>query len=210
MQDKVNEVGEKLLKMSQQITQNKYAELNKSATNVEGVIIGDSIVEGFPIWEMLPDSHIYNRGINGDTTEGLFTRLSDTVLAISPKKVYIWIGTNDIGRLVPTEEIICNLNKTFANIRERLPDVKLFLLSVCPVNRNYDPIKMVWGRTNEQIKALNVEYKKLCNEHYVEFLDFYDKLTDENGDLNLQYTVDGLHLNILGYRAVIDTIKNKL
>lgn len=208
--DNVNEAGEIFLRRSQQLTQKKYAELNKFAENAKSVLIGDSIAEGFPVWEMLKGRSIYNRGVSGDTTEQMLSRLEDTVFALAPENVYIWIGTNDIGRLVPSKQTLSNVKRTFEQLREKLPEVKLFLLSVCPVNRDYDPIDMVWGRTNEQVKNLNNEYKKICKECKVEFLDFYDNLTDRNGDLNLNYTVDGLHLSVAGYKAVIESIKSEI
>ena len=38
-----------------------------------------------------------------------------------------------------------------------------------------------------------------AEENDIEFINLYDEFTDENGELALKYTEEGLHLSNLGY-----------
>ena len=46
---------------------------------------------------------------------------------------------------------------------------------------------------------MNKEIKKICNDKDVVFMDVYDLLADEDGNLKSSYSYDGLHLNENGY-----------
>ena len=60
------------------------------------VFLGDSITEFLNVDEFLPSYHIIKRGIAGDTTSGVLRRLGE-VIALKPRKLFLLIGTNDIG-----------------------------------------------------------------------------------------------------------------
>ena len=61
------------------------------------VLVGDSIIEGFPIHELYRGPLlVYNRGISGDTSRDVLNRLEESVYALRPAKVFLLIGTNDI------------------------------------------------------------------------------------------------------------------
>ncbi|HKM18502.1 MAG TPA: GDSL-type esterase/lipase family protein, partial [Aliarcobacter sp.] len=60
------------------------------------VMIGDSITDGAEWYELLQNSEVQNRGIGGDTTNGVLDRLNTINKSI--KKAFIMIGINDIGR----------------------------------------------------------------------------------------------------------------
>lgn len=67
------------------------------------VFFGDSITEFLPVsdwygeYSVKSGYELYNRGIGGDTTFGLYKRAKENVTCIKPSCVVILIGTNDLG-----------------------------------------------------------------------------------------------------------------
>ena len=60
-------------------------------------------------------------------------------------------------------------------------------------------------RTNENIKDLNNKIEKICNNKCT-YINMYDNLTDKNGNMKRIYTVDGLHLNKIGYKVITNKL----
>ena len=65
------------------------------------LFLGDSLTEYGNWRELFPGLDIKNRGIAGDTTDGVLHRL-DGITALSPDKIFLMIGINDLlmGRSV--------------------------------------------------------------------------------------------------------------
>lgn len=59
-------------------------------------------------------------------------------------------------------------------------------------------------RTNEKITAANALVKQLAEKHGQHYIDINDGLKDEQGRLKAEYTIEGLHINEQGYRAIFD------
>jgi len=194
------------------IRMNWFKLLNKTVVPGKTVFVGDSIIQEFPIEEMLSDyMPIYNRGIGGDTTDGLLKRLEESIFALNPLKLFLLIGTNDLvvgdsdGR-----QIIANMALCIDKVKERLPECKIHLISILPVNKtdhpkiNHDAVSV---RTNQMISKVNSALMRLASEKGVIYLDLYSKLLDENGNLAIAYTREGLHLSPQGYEIVVMNLK---
>ena len=70
------------------------------------VMLGDSITEGADWPALFPGVRIHNQGIGGDDTDGVLRRLA-LVTDRRPGKVFVMIGTNDIGKGVHSvDEIV--------------------------------------------------------------------------------------------------------
>ena len=65
-------------------------------TSKDIVFIGNSITNGAEWSELFPEKKVKNRGISGDTPEGVYDRL-DPVVKGKPAKIFILIGVNDIS-----------------------------------------------------------------------------------------------------------------
>lgn len=61
------------------------------------IFLGNSITNGGEWAELLGNPHAKNRGISGDTTQGVLDRLS-TITKGKPSKIFLLIGTNDLSR----------------------------------------------------------------------------------------------------------------
>lgn len=62
------------------------------------VFIGDSFIDHFPLDELFDDSRIKNRGIKGVLSYGVIDMLP-RIVEKHPKKIFIYIGVNDIINL---------------------------------------------------------------------------------------------------------------
>lgn len=151
------------------------------------VFLGDSITDYVNFDEYLPSYKIINMGIAGDTTSGVLRRLGD-VISLEPRKLFLLIGTNDIGDGIETAPIVRNIRKILERIQTRSSATKIYLQAVFPV-RLTDP------RINADIRALNTSLEALAGALHCTFIDLYPLLLGDDAELAEEYTVDGLHLS---------------
>lgn len=202
-------LGKIMLDESKKETRRRYADLNRIAKTGQTVFVGDSIVEKFPISEML-GYDIYNRGISGYTTAETLEMLNDTALPLKPKKVFVLAGTNDLQEEISLDETADNMRRITETFLKT--GTKIYVVSVLPVNvlSDEENVKRTVGRrNNKSICMLNEKYRSVCNEVGVSFLNVYDLLC-ENDNLPEKYSFDGLHPNIEGYMPVAEELKKYL
>lgn len=185
--------------------QDKYRELNQVSVKEPDIIfIGDSIVEYYPLQELLQTNKVLiNRGIRGYKTDLLLDNLDAHLFGPALDKVFILIGTNDIGKEIPQSETLENLEGVIQKISREYPLAQIQLLSVLPVNEGEEYKGTVYLRTNEKIQDLNRAYQGLASIYTnVQFIDLYETFLDETGQLDQEFTTDGLHLTIAGYAVL--------
>ena len=190
--------------------QKNYRDLNRLAVKEPAIIfIGDSIVEYFPLHELLQSPKtLVNRGIRGYKTDLLLENLDAHLFGQALDKVFLLIGTNDIGKEMPQTETLANLEAVIQEISRDYPLAQIQLLSVLPVNEQEQYKGTVYIRTNEKIQALNRAYQELAQAYYqVSYVDVYSSLLDEVGQLAEAYTTDGLHLSVAGYRILAQALQ---
>ena len=201
-----------LLKEQEKI-QTKYRELNRISVIEPSIIfIGDSIIEYYPLQELLGTSKtIVNRGIRGYQTGLLLKNLDAHLYGDAVDQIVLLIGTNDIGKNVPMMEALNNLESVIQTISRDYPLSQIKLVSILPVNESENFKQTVYIRTNEKIKEWNQAYQELALAYMqVEYVSVFDKLLDQEGQLKSDYTTDGLHLSVSGYQALSETLKTRL
>ena len=201
-----------LLKEQEKI-QTKYRELNQvSVLEPDVIFIGDSIVEYYPLQELFGTAKtIVNRGIRGYQTKLLLENLDAHLYGDAVDQIVLLIGTNDIGKDIPMNEALDNLERVIQSIARDYPLSQIKLLSILPVNEGEKYKQTVYIRTNEKIREWNQAYEALVSAYMqVDFVPIYDSLTDTEGQLKSAYTTDGLHLSVAGYQALSDTLKTYL
>lgn len=188
--------------------------LNESAAKAKGerpiVFIGDSLTEECRFTEYFPGRWILNRGISGDTSAGVRERIEVNVCNANPRKVFILVGTNDLDRGVPIGEILGNLEKSIGKIREKSPNTAIYLQSLYPVSKKglrKGGKRMVGKRTNPVLDELNGRLKKLAETKGILYIDINSALKDQDGELNSEYSLEGLHLNGKGYAIVMEQLR---
>ena len=193
--------------------QTKYRELNQiSVLEPDIIFIGDSIVEYYPFQELLGTAKtIVNRGIRGYQTGLLLDNLDTHLYGDAVDQIVLLIGTNDIGKDIPMNDALDNLEGVIQSLNRDYPLSQIKLVSILPVNEGEKYKQTVYIRTNEKIRKWNQAYEALASAYMqVDFLPIYDSLTDSEGQLKKDYTTDGLHLSVAGYQALSDSLKTYL
>ena len=193
--------------------QTKYRELNQiSLLEPDMIFIGDSIVEYYPLQELLGTvKTIVNRGIRGYQTRLLLENLDAHLYGDAVDQIVLLIGTNDIGKDIPMNEALDNLEGVIQSLNRDYPLSQIKLVSILPVNEGEEYKQTVYIRTNEKIREWNQAYEALASAYMqVDFVPIYDSLTDSEGQLQSTYTTDGLHLSVAGYQALSDALKTYL
>ena len=193
--------------------QTKYRELNQiSLLEPDMIFIGDSIVEYYPLQELLGTAKtIVNRGIRGYQTGLLLDNLDAHLYGDAVDQIVLLIGTNDIGKDIPMNEALDNLEGVIQLLNREYPLSQIKLVSILPVNEGEEYKQTVYIRTNEKIREWNQAYEALASAYMqVDFVSIYDSLTDTEGQLQSAYTTDGLHLSVAGYQALSEALKGCL
>lgn len=192
----------------------RYREENKTVKYGQTVFTGSSLMEMFPINKLLAEHNdsttIYNRGIGGFVSHELLDVVDVCVTDLKPSKVFINIGTNDLSdSRISISELMKNYDKIISEIESRLPETKIYLMAYYPVNYEAAAQNMqecLKIRNNEKIRTANAEVKKLAEKHRQRYIDINQNLMDDYGRLKAEYTIEGLHINEDGYRAIYDDI----
>ena len=165
------------------------------------ILLGDSLSLWFPV-QMLPtDRNWLNQGISGETSEGLLKRL-DLFDKTQPEVIFVMIGINDLIRGFSDETILINQQQIVRYLRRVHPQAKIVVQSILP----HGAEKATWeGRDrllsipNHRILELNQQLKAIAQAEEVFYLDLYPVFADAEGNLKMELSSDGLHLNPQGY-----------
>jgi lysophospholipase L1-like esterase len=158
--------------------------------------LGDSLTDSCEWSELLSNPKIKNRGIMGDSTEGLLNRLNQ-IIQSKPQKIFIMIGINDLLNNIETTKILDNYQKIITTIRTDSPKTKIYIESVLPLNFELDKTKRPIN--NQNISDFNNNLKNFSDNSNIFYIDLYSKFLNLSGQLDQQYTFDGIHLNGKGY-----------
>ncbi|MFQ9790278.1 MAG: SGNH/GDSL hydrolase family protein [Streptococcus salivarius] len=182
----------------------KFVNENQKLDKGQIVFAGDSITEFFALKKYLGrDLSLVNRGIAGTDSVWLLDHLKEQVLELEPSKLVLLIGINDIGRAYPIQEIVNRISDIVMTVRQESLFTEIYLLSVLPVSEESQYASKVKIRNNTTVRELNQQLAVLPGVTYV---DLFDYLTDNMGQLNDNYTTDGLHLSPQGYQVLAEPI----
>ena len=175
-----------------------YKVQNMNHARGQIVFLGDSITDLYVLDDHYRDLPLatYNRGISGDTTQGVLDRLKVSAFDIAPSVIVLMIGTNDINGNYEKAGILQRYEKIIDEIYKALPEVTLFCMSVIPQNEvleTYSTVRV--EKTTEIILDINGQIKALAEKKGATYLDLFSHLADENNRLIKEYSDDGLHLN---------------
>lgn len=172
----------------------QFEKENETAKDVDVVFLGDSLTEGYDVKRFYPNYNVLNRGISGDTTIGVETRLGVSVFNAKPKVTAMLIGANNINTMFDNYENI------LISFKENAPEMKVILLSL--TSMTYE-----WGKGNKTAKANNIRIKEYAEQYDFSFVDLYNPLLDTTtNELKEEYTIDGGHLKEKGYQVVTSVI----
>lgn len=166
----------------------------------EIVFLGDSNTEYADDWsKKVNQNKARNRGISGDTTEGVLERLGE-VIYHEPEQVFILIGTNDLFRdYMTSEKIFENIKKIVKQIHEGSPETEIFVHSILPTNEEY---------LQDKIQLTNALLANFESKGLYKFIDLNTHFSTEEDLMNMKLSTDGVHLNDEGYSLWVNTITN--
>lgn len=182
--------------------------------------LGDSITHGGGSISVPPSTAVYNwetycaypvknLGKSGDTVEQMLTRFDNEVLPFHPEVLFILAGVNDYRGDTLGWRSVSNLKA----IKDRCE-----FFGIVPVFITPTPLNARLMRKVKFVESPPSDWKThrkyicdwiLAQEHHI---DIYDSLSDWDGDLREDLSVDGLHPDAEGKRligqAVEDWISN--
>jgi lysophospholipase L1-like esterase len=194
----------------------RYSDENKNLPAVAPgekrvVFMGNSITE---FWKTIDgdfftkNKSFIDRGISAQTTPQMLVRFRDDVINLNPSAVVILAGTNDIaGNTGPT-----TIEKIFENIVSmaelaRANKIKVILCSVLPVyNYSWSP----GLEPAEKIVKLNALLQAYSQKNKMGYVDFHSALADERKGMKAEYSPDGVHPNLKGYKIMDDLVEKAI
>lgn len=198
-------------------TLKRYKILNEQAQKGKVLFTGSSLMEQFPINEMLMTENIpltaYNRGVGGFTTDDMLAHMDEMVFGTEPSVIFINIGTNDIGSSdYELDKLMTNYEKILNSIKKRLGNVKIYLIAYYPVNDSPEVTELEWvknvfkTRTNENINKANKAVEQMAERMDCRYIDLNEGLTDWDGRLKKEFTIEGIHMYPNGYKVVFENL----
>lgn len=191
----------------QEVKETVVEEKNVVDENI--VFVGDSLVKRYDLGKYYEGMRVVNSGVAGDKTTDILDNMEERIYRYNPSKVVILVGTNDYNSL-SNEEVVKNIGKMIDGIKKNRKYADIYVQSLYPVNKNVNDGESVRSRNNEKIKDINTLLKKTCEDKKVEFINIFELLVDEDGNLTEEYTDDGLHINSDAYKIVTKAILNSI
>lgn len=185
--------------------------------------LGDSITAGSPLWDpdpatrlaigpaatsksqyqhwvarRLPRVRFLNCGVLGERTDQIARRLK--TCARGAEALIVQGGINDVAQGRPVARAAREL-RTMVQRGERL-GMRVALAEVLPWNNGPPPAEAAIVRLNRAIRAIG-------REERVPVFAWYGRLEDRGspGRMRADWTIDGDHPSIAGYRRLADTVE---
>lgn len=173
-----------------------FSALTVNANSI--VMLGNSLTHGCEWHELLGMSNVLNRGINGDTTDGIYDRL-ESILPGKPAKIFLLCGVNDVSHNLSANTIAASVLKIVDRIRTESPTTKVYLQSLLPINNSFGRYRLLADK-EQVIRDINVILaEEAAKRPDVTWLNINPHFCDADGNLRKELTNDGLHLLAPGY-----------
>lgn len=176
--------------------------------------LGDSLTQGMQLYDTgLPNAHFCaykgvgpNAVVNNTTcrrADGEKEIPMEALASQQPRALYILLGTNVLTAASDYTSFLTYYRLMLDMISQALPNTKIYVQSITPVRpevRKKSP-----GLYKERLCEINDALSAIALEKGCTFLNLWEALADENGDLIEEYAQpDGYHLLPAGYDAWVD------
>lgn len=180
-----------------------YNCLKKSKLTADIVFFGNSITYGSNFGEYFATDglNIINLGYPGDNIQGMFNRI-DMITCVHPRKFFIMAGINGLKEQ-GLDEFREKYSTLIMAIKDSLPNSKLYLESILPVNSRMELGKKT--ADNKKIIEANKLIKSTAAQLNCTYVDLWS-LYVKNGEMPKTLTKDGVHLKPDSYDRWGDAI----
>lgn len=155
------------------------------------VFYGNSITNMHEWWECFGENHnVLNRGVSGGYSQELLDNV-ESIIAGRPAKVFLMIGTNDLGTkdIDKPQLVAANIRRIIERIQSESPATQIYIQSILPTVNGI--------RTLEKTVDTNKLLQRICQETGVTYVDLYQPMI---GIVLNELSYDKLHLNAAGYK----------
>jgi lysophospholipase L1-like esterase len=158
------------------------------------------------LWKTLeedfPKANIVNTGFGGSQTHDILRYLDEVLIDFEPKKVFIYVGENDINAGKPVRQVMSEYAVLMERVKNKLPEVEFYFIGTKP-----SPSR--WEKRG-QMMALNEETKMMAkNKEKVTYIDVWTPMLDKTGNPNVDlFVTDMLHMNEKGYEIWVKAVKS--
>ena len=178
--------------------------------------LGDSLTQGMQLYDTgLPNAHFCaykgvgpNAVVNNTTcrrADGEKEVPMEALASQQPRALYILLGTNVLTADSDYTSFLTYYRLMLDMITQALPGTPVYVQSVTPVRPEVAAKKGHEGLNRDRLCRINDELAAVALEKNCYFLNLWEVLADENGDLKAEYAQpDGYHLKPEGYTAWVD------
>lgn len=178
--------------------------------------LGDSLTQGMQLYDTgLPNAHFCaykgvgpNAVVNNTTcrrADGEKEVPMEALASQQPQALYILLGTNVLTADSDYTSFLTYYRLMLDMITQALPGTPVYVQSITPVRPEVAAKKGHEGLNRDRLCRINDELAAVALEKNCYFLNLWEVLADENGDLKAEYAQpDGYHLKPEGYTAWVD------
>lgn len=194
------------------------------------IFLGDSITERWmgtsersqiilPHYFELFNEHFHDSlalGTSGDTTSDLLKHMQYGLIKkiIKTKTFVILIGTNDVGRMMCSEErTLKEITKVLMYLISNAPTTPIIVHGLLPRNDRSKPLPVNYtlGILWKKIQWINKRIELICSQNQnLFYLDDAKTLFVHQGKIRANLMPDALHPNLEGYRSWAPLIRRKI
>lgn len=173
------------------------------------VVLGDSIFEGWfhsgSFQESFGQYSPLNLAIGGDQTQHVLWRIEQGALdGLDPRLVVTMIGVNNLGNGYSPEQTVTGILAVTAEVRRRLPNAEVLLLSVLPAGETEDdPLRRKVTATRELLAAQPLPVG-------VTFLDLGSLFLEADGRILPTTMADFLHPTPAGQARLTEALAPRI
>lgn len=168
--------------------------------NKDIVFLGNSITEGGGDWgTRFNNPKVKNRGIAGDTTDGVLARL-DELIHFKSAQVFILIGINDLFRDdMPSQKVHDNIISIVRTIHKESPETKVYIQTILPTTTE---------GINSKVRLTNSLLKESESSETYKLIRLHEQFIGSDEAMNMEFSTDGVHLNEKGYNQWVNKISS--
>ncbi|MBU5437780.1 hypothetical protein KQI42_07160 [Tissierella sp. MSJ-40] len=165
------------------------------------VFIGDSITDSLSFYGFIEEKNVIAK-LGLTTVQG--KEKIEEVKKVAPTNIYMLFGTNDILTGIDSEKFTHNYLQLIQLLKEKLPDVNIYVQSIFPISSNINKKKPLL--TNDHIDEFNEALIKMCENENINYVDIASILKNEDNP----FEPDGIHLKYNFYKLWLDYLVDNI